>query len=1015
MIHPNSQQFLQEVDPNYFKNTHLTSFDIYNRKFVLPKDQTFFKNITRVRFVNCMLTNVPEGINNYKEITMMCFPENQISKIKIDFFLSFPKLTILDLSSNKLKTLYCKLPETLVNIDISYNKDFDLSSIWVQNLKSLSILKAMFCNLNELPDNVPVFHNTLTNLILDGNNFKVIPQSVNMFDNLEELSLFGNEIDDLQNFEFKYHIKSLNISYNKIQNIKFLDGTKINILECSSNFVEGFPPSLLSIIDIQFIHLEHMNVSGELDVELPKTLLGIDLSNNEIEKFSEKFVKSLTNLMFLKISFNKLNEVPDCFDENSKLSKVYFDNNKLTSLPPSFWNLQQIEQISLQNNNFTEIGEFNWPKLNFLNFSFNSIKSLPNCFQSSVCLNDINLSFNQLDSLPSSLSCCRKVSSFLATNNNFISIPQCVMSFSQIKTLSFGGNRLTSLPSGFGALFFLRFLDLSNNNFSDFPSSIFQIRSLKSLSLSHNAITEIPSYVSSILDETPPTLVSFPDSLNLLDLSFNKLKTFPSAQLLPSSLTSLNLDYNQITGDFDISHLKNLKYFSLSCNPNIQASLVDIIPSLLQNNEKLDNFEYLGNEVDHVPKGQTKIHLLANKSQSISKKFGIGYASTIGSRTSMEDAVALEDFPSSNSSLFVICDGHYGPKAAATITHILPYEFKSISNKLSIQKERIRKKFSPQDIKEIIYDLFFTWIEDDIPRYFTNINNSLKSLNINDGCTVAAVFIHNNIVYTLGIGDSRIVRVRKKTFERMTTDHKPLDREEFERLRKTGLSVSKEGRINKKLAVARALGDFWCEQEGLYVPPSITTFKILKPYQKTRDDCSKNPSFLPDNSNISCSSSFESISKSQVTNFHNSFKPTISSQSTTPVIKSLQDTPFDLVTNPNQWKNKNTTNDENVETEDLYISEENGDNYDIGLIIACDGLWDVVSDEIAADIVRNSKTAADAAVRLKNTAFGLQSQDNISVIVILFKAALENKQYVGLCPVNTVDILPKYVDPDDID
>jgi serine/threonine protein phosphatase PrpC len=83
---------------------------------------------------------------------------------------------------------------------------------------------------------------------------------------------------------------------------------------------------------------------------------------------------------------------------------------------------------------------------------------------------------------------------------------------------------------------------------------------------------------------------------------------------------------------------------------------------------------------------------------------------------------------------------------------------------------------------------------------------------------------------------------------------------------------------------------------------------------------------------------------------------------------------------------------------------------DDALIIACDGLWDVIPDEWAAGFVRQARTAADAAVTLKNYAFAMGSRDNISVIVIKFRPAAED---VGLCPRNTVDVLEIFEEPDE--
>ena len=45
---------------------------------------------------------------------------------------------------------------------------------------------------------------------------------------------------------------------------------------------------------------------------------------------------------------------------------------------------------------------------------------------------------------------------------------------------------------------------------------------------------------------------------------------------------------------------------------------------------------------------------------------------------------------------------------------------------------------------------------------------------------------------------------------------------------------------------------------------------------------------------------------------------------------------------------------------------------------------------MASEVVRQSKTASDAAVTLKNYAFALQSKDSISVIVIFLNMQNES-------------------------
>jgi serine/threonine protein phosphatase PrpC len=56
------------------------------------------------------------------------------------------------------------------------------------------------------------------------------------------------------------------------------------------------------------------------------------------------------------------------------------------------------------------------------------------------------------------------------------------------------------------------------------------------------------------------------------------------------------------------------------------------------------------------------------------------------------------------------------------------------------------------------------------------------------------------------------------------------------------------------------------------------------------------------------------------------------------------------------------------------------------LILACDGVWDVISDQEAVELVRKCTSVTKAAQTLVQTAFDKNSTDNISVIVIFFQS-----------------------------
>ncbi len=61
------------------------------------------------------------------------------------------------------------------------------------------------------------------------------------------------------------------------------------------------------------------------------------------------------------------------------------------------------------------------------------------------------------------------------------------------------------------------------------------------------------------------------------------------------------------------------------------------------------------------------------------------------------------------------------------------------------------------------------------------------------------------------------------------------------------------------------------------------------------------------------------------------------------------------------------------------------------LILACDGIWDVLSNEQVVEMVKSSSSPQQAAIMLRDMAYQLGSQDNISVIVVTFPSAAKGE------------------------
>lgn len=856
-VNDNRAVFREEVQMSVFMNPNLSSFEIVNKIVkIIPYVPEILQKISRARFADCGLTQLPTGLDAYVCISQLDLVDNNLNNLPKDAFMRFDNLQTLNLTANNITKFNCNFKQSLTTLDLSFNPNINLDDIWNLNAPNLETLKLTHCDIKSLPKIKPTWLPTLRSLHLDGNCLSELPDYFDEFEKLEELSLFGNYFETFDPKNLPKSLKQLNLYMNNLKDWDFDDSFNCTSLSVQSNPLGKFPLKIFNISGLRGLSICYCDINGELNFELPDTLSALDIAFNNITKLGSKFIGSIGKLAQLIANNNEITEIADNFPEKPVLSRLILNFNQIKRLPKTFTNCTNLDFFQITNNRLKEFPAISCTHLRTLNLSFNRLKEIPDCFNDYSYFADFNVSFNELTALPRSLSSCSKITDFNISGNKFRVFPSCVVSYSKIRSLICANNKLSNLPAGIGSLFFLQTFDASNNHLTSLPSYFKLFTSLKMFSMAHNLISDIPDDFE------------FPTTINVLDLSYNRLTKFDFD--LPCA-TSINLDCNQITS-FNPTHFPAAKFISINCNP-VSVNIPDTLTSLLESATTPSSFEMLNTKADknqHIP--PVCFHIMADHHMSLSNRFGLGYSATMGVRPTMEDAITYQEFKD-DQHLFALFDGHTGQVAAATSAHCL-------------QNELLLHTVNASDA--------------DVPKTITaaycQINKLLKNLNIKDGCTAVSAFIRGKTVYTAGIGDSRIVLVRKDRTIRLTTDYKPTMRTEYQRLREAGLTVNVEGRIQRKLAVARTLGDFWCDHEGLFVPPEVEHFTL-------------------------------------------------------------------------------------------------DDQMDVGLIIACDGVWDVITDDNAAEIIRNSTSAQDAASMLRNIAFALGSKDNISTMVVMFKGNVKGFTY----------------------
>lgn len=189
-------------------------------------------------------------------------------------------------------------------------------------------------------------------------------------------------------------------------------------------------------------------------------------------------------------------------------------------------------------------------------------------------------------------------------------------------------------------------------------------------------------------------------------------------------------------------------------------------------------------------------------------------------RDHMEDYVnVIDSFNKNHSegerSLYVLCDGHSGNDVAKIAIIRFPEIFKSLLI------NDIESNESEKDFIESCLIQTFRLLDEELVQYEEV------------GSTINIIFIQfeegQRVIYSGNLGDSRSILIKNKEAIRLSYDHKAIDKNEIERVKKEGGIILRK-RFYGALAITRALGDYTFKIDGcgLSTIPYITRTIIEK-------------------------------------------------------------------------------------------------------------------------------------------------------------------------------------------
>ncbi len=554
-----------------------------------------WSNVTSINLRKNKISKIPSGVFSHLDnLTTINLYSNSIVYLMNESFQGVYNLVDLDLGANHIENLSNVvpfIPSSVATLRLRWNKfyfvpDFIFSHLihlrYLDLSRKNTVLGMMyepmaFFNLNSLKSlsmqEAPIANHTLPNELfsplkklklihLDKTDLEIIPNFTEN-GNLEKIYLVDNMMTEIptETWGSLPALTRINISSNNIKHLGKIRIPSLWEFSANGNNLSNISDDVFSDLNLRYLYLNNCSLSKIPNISASansmKTLL---LNRNNINLIPVDTLSGFSKLEHLDISDNLLSEFPDHLETADKLHTLNVGGNRLEIFPDildrfpylGFLNLShnamnicpnvtsvghRIREIHLENNKLVDskCSEFFlhlMPQLTYLNISVNFLTTLPP-LDNFPALEYIIFSHNLLTTIPPSWEIqnknmsnpcqLRKISLRHNSVSKLLSTVIEMFSWCGVTELDLGENKISEVPALWLLNETLEALFLDNNlltNSRKISPEKFQMMKLTFLNISHNMITSV----------APTFFVGFP-TLEVFDISYNKLSSFPGEQV----------------------------------------------------------------------------------------------------------------------------------------------------------------------------------------------------------------------------------------------------------------------------------------------------------------------------------------------------------------------------------------------------------------------------------------------------------------------------------------------------
>lgn len=392
-------------------------------------------------------------------------------------------------------------------------------------------------------------------------------------------------------------VKYLYLNGNKFsslpENLKEVIFVDLSTNQIGPSIPNGIAKALTSYLKLKTLYLAENQLENFNSIFENFSLESFDLVQNRFIEMPDDFFTRFPILKTLYLDYNFLKIVPEEKSDSIITLSLYL--NSIETINTSITHFPQLASLDLSKNQIKELpNNFSksFPNLHDLNLSYNFISNIPELpedqgndnndnFVFPKTLKELNLSNNLIEKVPNSITCLSNLTHLNISNNKIVQIPQMQES---IQKLIVANNKINYIEKQ--TLNSMRDFNFSKNELTEFPTEI-KMPQNNSISIDHNHITEI-------IFKSIPVKKIFSRSIVVIDISFNEIEIIPK-EIFENlvDLQTFSACFNKIADiPSEISNCQKLSNLDISFNPIKKLpKLPRSILRIMASNCQLDSFE----------------------------------------------------------------------------------------------------------------------------------------------------------------------------------------------------------------------------------------------------------------------------------------------------------------------------------------------------------------------------------------------------------------------------------------